>query len=118
MKYEIPESLYDKFKKEIFPLRDYSNLITGYDHTKTSELMYAFKLFLKEEFEDRLKQTEHAITPNNREINIVDIHLMFDDRDLIDLLLDRGMAAGERNVSDRLEIEDEIKEVIQHHMEK
>lgn len=80
-------------------------------------MVYAFKLYIKDELERRMRDPErdlHVITPDNSEVNVMHIEFQFYTRELLNDLKKRGDAKKKKNQALRRQIEGEIKDKIEN----
>lgn len=115
MLYKIPEKIFTEFKHEIFPKKKEHDHIHGGLHKidplmHSDPLIYEFKLYLKNEFEKILKETDHVKFSNESLIEIAHIHLNFDNVSLLPLLDARGRAIKDQNKDKQYEFEKQIYE--------
>jgi hypothetical protein len=130
MNYRIPEKIFKEFKETIYPIQrkqlekrdnDSSSFMQKMSRDNSTpeksehipdSWIYAFKKYLKNEFENILKNTEHVRFDDNNLIRIAHIHLGFDHSHLHTLLAKRGAAIKDNNHSKKDKIEKEIKEYV------
>lgn len=115
MEYTIPEKIFTDFRDNIYPTQqsqytrktpssglmrqksdrdDYEQEDVKYEQ---ESLIYAFKLYLKNEFEGILKDTGYVQKNDNSLIEISHIHLGFDTVQLHYMLAERGEAIKKAN---------------------
>jgi aryl carrier-like protein len=78
------------------------------DRNRQDNLLFAFKLYLKEEFENILKETDHVFKDDDDLIKISHIHLGFDHVELHYLLRDRGTAIKNSDKEKKKKIEKKV----------
>lgn len=134
MQYRIPEKVFTDFKDKVYqeklnPFRKTNSAGTGPIMQKTKNsanaseiennesLVYAFKVYLKNEFEAVLRDTEHIKSKNDSLIKISHIHLGFDHIKLHNMLQTRGDALKSKKVEKKEKIEKEIVEYIHKNKE-
>ena len=133
--YQIPESLYQDFKENIFPSqRDQylrKSLSSGIMRQKSNRddnpfeiaeareesLAYSFKIYLKNELEGILKDTDHIRYNDNSLIEISHIHLCFDHSRIHHLLVERGEALKNNNQVLKNRLEEQITSYIKENKE-
>jgi hypothetical protein len=134
MQYNIPDKIFTDFRDNIYKqnrkltmgkasstgpvLQKSSKYIesgvsfSGTENNEQGSLVYDFKLYLKNEFEAILRDTEHVKFRDNSLVNISHIHLGFDHVKLHDMLQKRGDALKGNKVEKKEKIEKEIVEYI------
>lgn len=84
---------------------------------KEESLAFSFKLYLKNEFETILKDTEHVKFNDNSLIEISHIHLFFDHSRIHHLLVERGEALKNNNQALKERLEEQITTYIKENKE-
>ena len=112
MKYQIPRKIFDDFKKNIYPTTQHiqENGMLKLDQNPNENVIYAFKCYLKNEFEEILRNSEHVKFADESLVEISHIHLNFNHVQLQHMLEDRGAAIKVNNVDKKAKIEKDITE--------
>lgn len=136
MQYHIPEEIFKGFRDNIYDTQqrlytkrslstglvrqksDRRDIESEYEENKQEQLIYAFKLYLKNEFEGILKDTDHVIYNNDSLIEISHIHLGFDHVNLHYMLMNRGKAIKNGDNEKKEMIENQIVKYLQDNKEQ
>ena len=132
MIYRIPEKIFNDFKDEIYPRNQSQSQGSNSEGWLTrlasqsdsnllkaeKSLLYQFKVYLKNEFEKVLKETEHIRSQDENLIQISHIHLNFDNLELLDLLEERGQAIKDDDADQKIKSEKEIVEYCNENKDK
>jgi hypothetical protein len=113
VKYDVPSSLYDEFARlhEENSDRNSSNsdVSTQYEADST---VYAFQKKLKEEIEDKLYYMEPVTKDPRGIVTVSEINFIFENTDIINMLMSRGAALNSNNDEKAKKIEKKIKDYL------
>lgn len=123
MQYEIPEAIFNDYKERIYRDKKISSSIKDNfssprdapiksEEYEEENLLFGFKIFLKNEFEKVLTETEPVKSDDKSLISIAHIHLGFDHTYIHSLLESRGSAIKNGKVEKKEKLEKQIVDYI------
>lgn len=132
--YHIPEDVFTDFRDNIYPVmleqqrtrnRAMIQAMDSYeqdnnmrkDALQNESLIYLFKCYIKDEFEDILRNQKAVKNDDPSSIEISHVHLNFNNVTLMEYLAKRGSAIKSRDYDTKFKIENEIVEYIESNQE-
>lgn len=116
IKYDIPVDFYENFDfKSSNKLSKDARTDQGRDYEDDDlfeSKLYCFKKYLKRELEERLKQEDFVIKDSDSLIEISDITFMFQNTEIIDMLINRSGVLYSGNDDKILRYENQIRDYI------